>query len=119
MMKQAAEDPNVVAFVWDTPLLFETGLNKLCDRVVYVEAPLEVRVQRVRDRRGWSPQELQERENLQMPLDSKRRIADDLIVNADDAVAAPAVREQVREVLSRILAGNFAPNKQPIGPALS
>src|SRR4051794_38420577 len=58
MMHQAAEDPNVVAFVWDTPLLFETELNKLCDRVVFVDAPLDVRVRRVRERRGWSQDEL-------------------------------------------------------------
>ena len=44
-----------LAFIWDTPLLFEAGLNHLCDAVVFVEAPLEVRQNRVARSRGWVP----------------------------------------------------------------
>lgn len=102
LMKRAAEDPQVVAFVWDTPLLFETGLNSHCDAVVFVDAPGEVRETRVAQARGWSPAELAERENLQMPLDKKREISDHTIVNTADE---DFVRRQVRDVLSRILAG--------------
>src|SRR5215213_3122778 len=64
MMQQAAEDPNIKAFVWDTPLLMETGLNKLCDKVVFVEAPIEDRLARVKEGRNWSGADLAERENL-------------------------------------------------------
>ena len=44
--------------------------------------------------------ELDERENLQMPLDKKKEISDYCISNTADADYA---RGQVREVLSRIL----------------
>ena len=101
VMNQAAADPRIVAFVWDTPLLFETELNKLCDSVIFVEAPIELRVQRLKEGRGWDQAELERRENSQMPLDKKKRIADYVIVNAADADQA---RGQVREVLSQILA---------------
>jgi dephospho-CoA kinase len=101
MMQQAAEDPNIVAFVWDTPLLIETGLNRLCDKVVYVEAPIEARLARVKEARGWSEQELAERENLQLPLDKKKEISDYCISNTADADYA---RGQVRDTLTRILA---------------
>ena len=47
LMKQKAGDPQVIAFVWDTPLLFEVGLNVHCDAVVFVEAPAAVRTARV------------------------------------------------------------------------
>jgi len=118
MMEHAAEDPKVVAFVWDTPLLFETELNKLCDRVVFVEAPLSVRVARVAERRGWTAQELEQRENLQLPLDNKRRLSDDVIVNAADAENdVNRLREQVREVLSRILADTSVKTERSGGPA--
>jgi dephospho-CoA kinase len=104
-MAEAAGDPNVVAFVWDTPLLFEAGLAASCDAVVFVEAPLEARLQRVGQSRGWGPDELARRENLQWPLDKKREISDYTLSNTADAAFA---REQVRALLPRILAKNNA-----------
>jgi len=110
-MNLAAQDPQIVAFVWDTPLLFEAGLNTRCDAVVFVDAPPEVRLSRVRHSRGWDAAELARRENSQWPLDRKRELSDDVVTNTADAGggdAAPPgadpLRDQVRQVLSRILA---------------
>lgn len=100
-MEKRASDPQVVAFVWDTPLLFEAGLNAHCDAVAFVDAPTELRLERVARGRGWDQGELQKRENLQWALDSKREISDYVIRNTADAGDA---RRQVRDVLSRILA---------------
>ncbi len=100
-MAAAAGDPAVVAFVWDTPLLVETGLHERCDAVVFVDAPADVRAARVRDRRGWPDGELARRENLQLSLDNKRAVADYVIVNT---AGAEPIRSHVRDVLSRILA---------------
>lgn len=100
-MSAAADDPQVVAFVWDTPLLFEVGLADQCDALVFVDAPLEQRLQRVKASRGWDEAELDRRQKLQWPLDKKRRISDYAITNTADADYA---RGQVRDVLSRILA---------------
>jgi dephospho-CoA kinase len=100
-MSAAAEDSQVVAYVWDTPLLFEAGLNRECDAVVFVEAPLEQRLARVRAGRGWDEAELLRRQKSQWPLDKKQRISDYVVTNTADADDA---RGQVREVLSRILA---------------
>jgi dephospho-CoA kinase len=100
VMASAIDDPAVVAFVWDTPLLFETGLNAKCDAVVYVEAPHAVRVARVQGSRGWDAGELARRENSQMPLDTKRKLSQYVVENTADA---DVVRGQVRAVLSRIL----------------
>jgi dephospho-CoA kinase len=112
-MRRAARDPQVVAFVWDTPLLFEVGLNADCDAVVFVDAPRDLRLARLRRSRGWDAAELARRENLQWPLDRKRHLSDDIVANTADAgegSASPAgadadpLRDQVRQVLSRILA---------------
>jgi dephospho-CoA kinase len=100
-MDAAANDPQVVAYVWDTPLLFEAGLAGECDAVVFVEAPFEQRLARVRQSRGWDQAELVRREKSQWPLDKKKRISDYVVTNTIDADNA---RGQVREVLSRILA---------------
>ena len=100
-MAAAANDPQVVAYVWDTPLLFEAGLNGECDAVVFVDAPQEQRLERVKVTRGWDEAELLRRQKSQWPLDKKRRISDHVVTNTADADYA---RGQVREVLSRILA---------------
>ncbi|MGB7159418.1 MAG: dephospho-CoA kinase [Tepidisphaeraceae bacterium] len=100
VMSAAAADEKVLAFVWDTPLLFETGLNERCDAVVFVDAPQTLRLARVQATRGWDAAELARRENSQMPLDTKRKISQYVIDNTADA---DAVRGQVRVVLSRIL----------------
>jgi dephospho-CoA kinase len=100
-MARSASDPQIVAFVWDTPLLIEAGLAGQCDAIVYVDAPLEVRLRRLADNRGWDRAELIRRENLQSPLDNKRKISEYTVDNTADAEYA---RGQVREVLPRILA---------------
>jgi dephospho-CoA kinase len=101
-MKQAANDPRILAYVWDTPLLFETGLNTHCDTVIFVDSAIETRISRVRESRGWAEGELEKRENVQMPLDKKREASEYVVANTADA---EELRRQVREVLSRILAG--------------
>lgn len=101
-MAAHANDAQVIAFAWDTPLLFEVGLDKQCDAVVFVDAPREVRLARLQQERQWTEAELERREKSQMPLDKKREISDYVINNA---AGADQVRDQVREVLSRILAG--------------
>ena len=100
-MQELGQNDGLVAFVWDTPLLFEAGLNSECDAVVFVEAPAELRLERVARDRGWDQEELRRREKLQWPLDRKREISDYMVRNAADAGEA---RRQVRDVLSRILA---------------
>ena len=101
MATAAADNPRVVAFVWDTPLLFETDLHEQCDAVVFVDAPLETRLARVAATRNWDAAELARRENSQWGLDRKRNFADYVISNTAGAEVA---RGQVQDVLSRILA---------------
>jgi dephospho-CoA kinase len=94
------KNPDLPAFVWDSPLLFESGLAARCDAVIFVQTPLAQRVARVGQTRGWDQAELTRRENLQWPLDKKREISDYVVVNTADAEYA---RSQVNQVLSRTL----------------
>jgi dephospho-CoA kinase len=100
LMQARATDPTIQAFVWDVPLLYEVGQDKLCDAVVFVDAPLDVRLARVLQNRGWDQQELLRREKLQMPLDKKRSMAQYIVDNTADAAFA---HRQVKAALSRIL----------------
>lgn len=60
------------AIVYDAPLLFEAGLDALCDAVVWVECPRGERLRRVRESRGWDEAELTRREAAQWDADLKR-----------------------------------------------
>jgi dephospho-CoA kinase len=101
-MEAAAGDAQVIAYVWDIPLLFEVGLDRQCDAIVFVEAPFEDRLRRVRAGRGWDDVELVRREKLQQPLDNKREMSNYIVQNTADVGFA---RKQVRDVLCAILAG--------------
>lgn len=94
-------DPSVRAVVLDTPKLIETGLNRTCDAVIFIDARREVRFARVLESRGWSMNELDRREKLQNALDKKRELADYIVVNNSDV---EGLRSSVEQTLSSILA---------------
>lgn len=98
--RMASARPEVKAFIWDIPLLFEANLNNRCDCIIFIDAPEELRKQRVRQNRGWPAEELARRENLQIPLDKKRSLSDYVVSNTQDV---GVVRSQIRDVFSRIL----------------
>lgn len=89
------------AVIVDAPLLFEAGLDAECDAVVFVHAPRELRLERVRVARGWDEEELGRREKVQLPLDEKRERSDHEIVN--DA-GADRLTAEARRILDQILA---------------
>jgi dephospho-CoA kinase len=76
---QAAHPPPRVV-VLDAALLFEAGWEKLCDKVLFVDAPRDLRLERAVSR-GWSAEQFAAREAAQMPVDEKRRRSDLLIRN--------------------------------------
>jgi dephospho-CoA kinase len=86
--------------VIDAPLLFEAGVDRECDAVVFVDAPRATRLRRVRDR-GWNEAEFSRREASQMPLEEKRRRSQYTISNSG---GLEELEEQVRRVF-RDLAG--------------
>jgi dephospho-CoA kinase len=68
--------------VLDAAVLLEAGWNDMCHRIVYVDAPAEMRRQRVEQSRGWSAQDWARREAAQLPLTTKRSHADHVIDNS-------------------------------------
>jgi len=100
MIEQAQADPAVRAIVLDVPLLFEVGLDKLCDHVIFVRADRADRLARLAKTRGWGAEELDRREKNQWPLDKKLQFAHDIIDNDNGEADRDA---QVRSLLERIL----------------
>lgn len=77
----AAAREGVPIVVADIPLLFEVGLEDRFDRVVLVDAPEEVRLRRLLDRRGLSEPEARRMIAAQMPAVEKRARAHFVIEN--------------------------------------
>ena len=94
-------DPKVRFIVIDAPLLFEVGIDADCDCVLFVHADRAIRTRRLRQDRGWSDRALKKREEMQIPLDIKRRRADHLVVNNS---TLNALHGQVAHLVNRILA---------------
>jgi dephospho-CoA kinase len=69
------------AVVLDAAILLEAGWDKLCDLVVYVNAPEDLRVERVALERGWTAEALHSREAAQWPSDLKLGQADVVLCN--------------------------------------
>lgn len=64
----------------DAPLLFECGLDNLCDSILFVDCPLFIRKKRVKTR-SWDSMEIFRRESSQIPLDEKRERAHYVLEN--------------------------------------
>jgi dephospho-CoA kinase len=82
--------------VIDAALLFETGWDKLCDGVVFVDAPQEVRRQRALSR-GWTAEQFAAREASQWPIKQKKSRANWVI---DNSGPLPDLPGQVDRVLA-------------------
>lgn len=100
-MREMMADPLIKGIVWDSPLLLEVGLDRECTAVVFVRSSAEVRLGRVVGGRGWTAEELKNRENFQFSLDKKEELADYVVDNSGEA---SATLRQVHEIFSQILA---------------
>jgi dephospho-CoA kinase len=68
------------AVVIDAALLFEAGWDKLCDKIIFVDSPRDLRLERAVSR-GWSAEQFAAREAAQLPVEEKRSKSDILIRN--------------------------------------
>ena len=80
-LELARKDPNCQACVLDAPVMFKAGWDKLCNKMVFVDAPLDIRINRA-SKRGWDDNELVKREVNQISVETKRNRATDVIDNS-------------------------------------
>src|SRR5438874_9070948 len=88
-VRSSPEPPPVVAI--DAALLFEAGWDKLCDKILFVDAPRDIRLERAVSR-GWSTEQFAAREAAQLPPEEKRARSHIVIRNV-------RTLENIREVL--------------------
>ncbi len=78
------------------PLLLETGLDAECDRVLVVDAPEAVQIQRIQARDGGDAASARAIIERQTERWTRLQRADDVIDNGDDASPETALTPQVR-----------------------
>ena len=81
--------------ILDVPLLFETGMEKLCDETWLIYVPREEQVRRMAERDGLDAAAAVARIDSQMPLEEKLK-------RADVAIDSSGTIEQTREKLRRL-----------------
>ena len=93
----AREDSRTRLIVLDAAVMLEAGWDRLCDRLVYVHAPRDVRLSRLAGR-GWGPKEVEDRERAQLSLTEKATRAGDAV---DNSGSPEEVQRHVDELLHR------------------
>lgn len=81
LFAQADADPAAHFVVLDAAVLLEAGHEARCAKLLFVDAPRELRLERLRERSGWGADELDRREAAQWPLAVKRLRADAVLDN--------------------------------------
>lgn len=86
----------IPAVLVDAPQLFESGFDAECDKVLSVIAPRELRLARIIERDGLSPERATARLDAQLPEQVFRERADHVILN--DGEIEP-LDEEIRRLL--------------------
>jgi dephospho-CoA kinase len=82
-------------FFADIPLLYETGGETLCERVVVVACSRKVQLDRLAKRKSLKGSEAEQMINSQMPLEEKIKRADHVVWNDGDRAT---LMEQAKEL---------------------
>jgi dephospho-CoA kinase len=98
LIREYSGQNEVKAIILDMPLLVEVGWDKKCDKLVFVDCRPDLRLKRAQ-KTGICGQ-LKIRENFQISLDKKARIADNTI---DNNSGFEALAKQVADILSDVV----------------
>ena len=90
-----AEREGIPAVVIDAPLLIESGLEKVCDKIIVVTAGREVQKKRIRAAGKFSYGEIRARTSFQLSPDEKKKKADYIV---DNGSSLENTQRQVSEI---------------------
>jgi dephospho-CoA kinase len=99
--------------VHDVPLLAENQLQRNYDTVIVVDAPDEIRLQRLTEDRGLTPQHARERMAAQASRDQRLAIADIVVDNSGTLADLDRQVAGVWSVLSDLAAGGTGMSDPP------
>lgn len=99
---QEAKDRGEIRIILDAPLLFESGLDSICDRVLSVLADDEIKIKRVMKRDGITEEEVRQRLSTQQEDAFYRSHSDYIFENNGGSLA-----EQAAALIESLRGGGF------------
>jgi dephospho-CoA kinase len=99
-MAEYRKNPGNTILMLDIPLLYESGGDRIVDKVVVVWVDRQTQIQRLMARDGFSRDEAVNRIEKQMDLDEKKRRADLVI---DNTGTLEELERRVGEVFERLV----------------
>ncbi len=84
--------------VFDIPLLFETGSNKIMDKVACVFVSKSIQMERIRSRMSMSEDQIEKMIQQQIPIEEKCRLSDFLIETYNKKDTEKQVVSIIREI---------------------
>ncbi|MGV2937959.1 dephospho-CoA kinase [Mesobacillus sp. LC4] len=95
--REKAEAADEKAVVLDIPLLFESKLTGLVEKIIVVFVDEQTQLERLMKRNGFSEEEAYSRINSQMPLKAKIALADAVV---DNSGSIEESKQQLMNILS-------------------
>ncbi|MBT2645071.1 dephospho-CoA kinase [Bacillus sp. ISL-41] len=95
--RKQAEAADEKAVVLDIPLLFESKLTELVEKIIVVYVDEQTQLERLMKRNGFSEEEASARIQSQMPLKDKVSLADAVI---DNSGSIEQSKQQLMEILT-------------------
>jgi len=99
LIKKYNSQNQVKAIILDMPLLVETGWDKRCDKLIFVDCEEKLRLKRAK-KLDFDKNQVKIRENFQISLDNKADLADNTVENNSDF---SALARQVTDIFSYIM----------------
>ncbi len=98
--------------ILEAPLLFEAGLDRMCDTVWCVWLPRALQIRRLMERDGITRREAEKRIGSQMPAKEKRRRSQQVIdTRGSREESAEKARALYRETLARLNGQDIIPEE--------
>ena len=86
--------------VFDIPLLFETGSNKIMDKVACVFVSKPIQMERIRSRKSMTENQIEKIMRQQMPIEEKCRLSDFVIETYNENDTEKQVVSIIKEIES-------------------
>lgn len=100
-IEELRKKENIRGILLDAPLMYEAGCDTMCDRVILVTAPVEIRIERVMKRDGTTREDVVSRIKSQMSDEEKARLADFVVDNSGDTNELCRKLDEIVEGLSK------------------
>ena len=75
-----------IVVVLDAPVMFKAGWDKLCDHLVFIDTPEDMRMDRALKRKDWDEQQFRDREASQLKIEEKMKLASYVVDNSGSLI---------------------------------